>query len=1186
MNENKPSNPFPVQGFAVILLALGVFIIADTPFNPSRPTSPNTITTKAEDVLARLWQDPFAAVELHRNSKHNNKPSIPDQINNLEYLSHLKHLGKLNNQTTPGDSGKKSVSKANSFATDEHVKYQDKHHIACSFYTKKNIERFEKSKQNNSNNIERPINTSAHQIEEVRCQIQRDIDIEMDKEYDLHVLAVMVNAGPYAENKEVRIRSRYAVTTALSSIGYIPSDSEHIGYMDFKERCDYAISSSSIHNQNNYCDWPATIPYEWYKQKNPTKEWKDYTYADNILVIWLDDQEVSGNKPLEMLAKIKKELSPGPHERYITNNKLQQKYKDDVRVKFDVIGPSSSTSLVKMHINHATQCNKNDSLCTKSKTNLNKDLGFKILSPRATLDDEAILKDLNSRNITSDLNLPGFERTIKTDSVLVDNLLCELLRRGINPYYDKEFINNPNINQDTDSTKCQYYSHRVLNKFDKKDYIVLIGEWDTAYSRNFNNLFRNKISKKIERYHNSTDLKILNEQKVMFNKNNKPVINWLYTFNYLRGLDGEIGNTNITSNSSKSSSNSDKEQKEFRRPVGSNQFDYLRRLADQIKNLSELKSETGSIRAIGIVGSDTYDKLLILQALRNNFPDVVFFTTDLDARMLHLEENKWARNLVVASANGLSPKNTVKRTYKGLAFRDSYQTALYNTIQYSVYRTDNKEFYKEYPGNAKIFEIGNNQAVDYSHQDVCGKFTSSNKTCDYNSNKTVYILISLGIFAILLYLTSNQARLYIFSIATIVYSVAFWLSFFDLKNSLEFYHIFTGTSVWPAYIIRMTASVTAILLIIYTFISLKRNTNYIIREHHLSDLECINLVDTLRNSLTKSNKFSIKCLTSLISTSFNWLFRFECYDDKTIKNRNLTKPEHLCRYFISSWSWKQKRNSSFSIDNLFYQYMNLSKTRYWIVRVGLISAVYIILSFLFLKSFPGMPVTFFQDEVSANARRPIMLAALIPYIFLIFLVSDITRLNARFIELLTKYKMNWPTKITSEYCKKYGLSKEIAIEKLKLDLIVSRSKVVDELIFLPFIILTMLILSRVSYFEKWHMPPQLMIIICMGAIIALISAIRLRKSAKKARLFALKNLNEIYYCQLNREANPSINSVKNSKACGNNMSERLKLLIQEIEDLSTGPFLPFSKHPIIAAIAMPFGGVGGLYLIDYLATAS
>jgi len=36
----------------------------------------------------------------------------------------------------------------------------------------------------------------------------------------------------------------------------------------------------------------------------------------------------------------------------------------------------------------------------------------------------------------------------------------------------------------------------------------------------------------------------------------------------------------------------------------------------------------------------------------------------------------------------------------------------------------------------------------------------------------------------------------------------------------------------------------------------------------------------------------------------------------------------------------------------------------------------------------------------------------------------------------------------------------------------------------------------------------------------------------------------------------------------------------------TSPFLPIAKHPIVSAVAMPFGGMGGLYLVDYLSALS
>jgi len=49
------------------------------------------------------------------------------------------------------------------------------------------------------------------------------------------------------------------------------------------------------------------------------------------------------------------------------------------------------------------------------------------------------------------------------------------------------------------------------------------------------------------------------------------------------------------------------------------------------------------------------------------------------------------------------------------------------------------------------------------------------------------------------------------------------------------------------------------------------------------------------------------------------------------------------------------------------------------------------------------------------------------------------------------------------------------------------------------------------------------------------------------------------------------------------MSERIEALIDDIKQINAGPFAPITRHPIVTAVAMPFGGVGGLYLIDYMA---
>ena len=45
------------------------------------------------------------------------------------------------------------------------------------------------------------------------------------------LLAVMLDAGPYSEQAEARLRARQAVLEGLSESGFVPLDGEHIGYV-------------------------------------------------------------------------------------------------------------------------------------------------------------------------------------------------------------------------------------------------------------------------------------------------------------------------------------------------------------------------------------------------------------------------------------------------------------------------------------------------------------------------------------------------------------------------------------------------------------------------------------------------------------------------------------------------------------------------------------------------------------------------------------------------------------------------------------------------------------------------------------------------------------------------------------------------------------------------------------------
>lgn len=90
------------------------------------------------------------------------------------------------------------------------------------------------------------------------------------------------------------------------------------------------------------------------------------------------------------------------------------------------------------------------------------------------------------------------------------------------------------------------------------------------------------------------------------------------------------------------------------------------------------------------MGTDPYDALLIIKALRPFFPHAIFFTLDLDARHLHPSEYKSTRNMIVASPFGLQLDGSLQRDVP--PFRSSYQTSAYfaalQAVQHVVCRPD------------------------------------------------------------------------------------------------------------------------------------------------------------------------------------------------------------------------------------------------------------------------------------------------------------------------------------------------------------------------------------------------------------------------------------------------------------------------------------------------------------------
>jgi hypothetical protein len=439
---------------------------------------------------------------------------------------------------------------------------------------------------------------------------------------DTLVLGVTLPGAPYPEVAETRRRLRYAVLSALHVAGYAPADEKHIGdwqptnpapqaptaqdqAKDGEDRPPTTEVGDRITDFDaSRCLAPRAVAEGAQKAGNAAEgspplpafvPWEEFDRGphDHVLVLWLDEDFLAAaRKPIRGLVELRKQLG---------------KFAES---EFALLGPEDSTMLAAM-VNEAGH---------QDRSSAPLDFKVPVYNFGATAEERLFLQPigLSGSNIADQLKLAGithYYRTVNTDDELAKSLACELMRR------------HPNL--DLPTGQCKTLA--VPAGRGPRDHIVLISDWDTVYGDDLSKSVKEAFSDK--------------------EAGSTPGSNRVIQRSYLRGLDGQRPDRKYSQppktaeSSTEQKPDDEASQNEepavatpetisrFEGAEGQSQYDYLLRLADELKERDAefRRTDGGHIAAIGVLGSDVYDKLLILQALRPEFPEALFFTTDLDA---------------------------------------------------------------------------------------------------------------------------------------------------------------------------------------------------------------------------------------------------------------------------------------------------------------------------------------------------------------------------------------------------------------------------------------------------------------------------------------------------------------------------------------------------------------------------
>jgi multisubunit Na+/H+ antiporter MnhG subunit len=163
----------------------------------------------------------------------------------------------------------------------------------------------------------------------------------------------------------------------------------------------------------------------------------------------------------------------------------------------------------------------------------------------------------------------------------------------------------------------------------------------------------------------------------------------------------------------------------------------------------------------------------------------------------------------------------------------------------------------------------------------------------------------------------------------------------------------------------------------------------------------------------------------------------------------------------------------------------------------------------------------------------------------------------------------WTDATLSKFGSRIGLPPADLEHWVDLVFLSKRTKTITTLIYLPFIIVALVIVSRSRLFANYAPSLPEILVMTLALLIVTVSAMALRQAAEASRAKAHRRLND------------QIMLAKQSGE-GESRGAQLELLSHRMDELNEGALTPFSQQPLLRAMLLPLGSFGGTALVEYL----
>ena len=918
------------------------------------------------------------------------------------------------------------------------------------------------------------------------------------------LLVVPVPDTPFPDDFETRLRLRYSVQMALATENFAPDNRNYLGYFKL-------TSTPRADEQNtNAVAAEVIVPYEWFIPR-------DQERADRlaVLVLWLPETRL-GREPLHLLASLQKALAPHPL--------------DSFPFVF-VVGPRSSDTLKKM----VTAANFTNIPTTHGTGSLIDRLS--IFSPQATTPD------------------PLLGLTAKAEAKLARYDLIEKLRKAVTGtnvdsgwVYFHNFITPDD--QLTDLLADELALRGIRIGTNSPDKILILTEADTAYGRSLPIAFQASCESHDTRQQKKTVVngRSLSTPEIIQAYSNKPpAISQVSIHRYLRGLDQQKGRSGNDGESAPRAMKSPEEalaealSKRGAMPLGESQLDYVDRLADDLLR----EQNSGKVAAVGVLGADIYDKLILLRSLRSKFPHAVFFTTDLDARLWHPEYFPFTRNMVVASAYNI--KDESRSHLKIPPFRDGYQVAVFEATRAALRKATNGTV----PGcpPAAIFELGRQGAhalmtsatntvatqsaavvsVPWAHWVgfglLLGGFLVSAHGISQNHGIGHHFLVAgkLSVKAgplttLVKYFKAGVGRLECCVLLSLILLGCFYgvTRLWAMLPNNEPWAWTHGISVWPTEVLRLVIILAVFTTLVWTWGGYKKSLSALEEDYCLND------------------------------------------------SPKLSAAKLFDHYKLQTRGW----------------------ARTWRVLIATLAYMAMAFGAVFLIDGELPPRPHVRGPLSRGIDVCMMVCSVFAFLGLIFYLLHYVSMSARLLSKLRITRAVWPPRLLGRYRKEFHVQNNDLDGYIDVKFAADKSEETGKLILLPFVIQFVFILSRNKYFDNWSWPGTLIgIFVCNFILVFIVwrilrqSAKQIRKKASEALEKSIEEADAVSHeaARMLRMHGPAALAAPGSPAISTPHEKRragLRKLKKLVDDERRGAYSPVFQDPALLALFIPSGICG------------